>query len=440
MINPHDIVNKTFDAYNRNEKLAIEDFPNNVLSVFSPNHFLVSNFSVQLTKPLDVWKYFDSMHENKIGQHFSQDLGGYLEEQEMVLIENVAKKYSEYVKSFNRKTTPIGISGMISSISTLRILKIKKTQWGITRPLRVLEVGPGSGMLGLLLSENTGINHTMFDVTNAFAIHICSLYNFLFGKDFRDLSYVPHINYKSKEVLDLINDSSKITFLPWWHFLNTNLSLPKYDVIIMNHCFFEIQRKALLFILKRLGSSSERQLIISSYWGSNEVNKYDNEDIKKLEKRFDIREERIVSKKTGVHKNIYIPRTMNLYSYKFLPSNNDISFFHKNIESRLGYDLIKESKIFFNFKDILKKIVPKYFHSYLRYFFRFFKSNKFYTPIIIGVHKLNNPNINNIQEDIFPKVDFEEFKLRIKNIESINGLASFTEDDLFGYYIGSKED
>ena len=39
------------------------------------------------------------------------------------------------------------------------------------------------------------------------------------------------------------------------------------------------------FILKRLGSSSERQLIISSYWGSNEVNKYDNEDIKKLDTR-----------------------------------------------------------------------------------------------------------------------------------------------------------
>jgi hypothetical protein len=78
---------------------------------------------------------------------------------------------------------------MISSISTIRsLIAISKQK---KKKLKVIEIGPGSGMLGLLANW-FNINYTSFDITNAFAIQVCTLYKFLFDKDFLDLSSISY--------------------------------------------------------------------------------------------------------------------------------------------------------------------------------------------------------------------------------------------------------
>lgn len=208
----------------------------------------------------------------------------------MKAIESIAGNYSNYTRFFNRKTVPLGISGIISNISTIRAILAKQHE--LKKPLSIFEIGPGSGMLGLL-AKYFGINYTSFDITNSFAIHNSCLYTILFEKNFNNLGSIENKN--CTEAQKLLDSKASITFLPWWFFLNLDLSLPKYDIIIMNHCFYEIQKKALAFIFNRLGSHLDRQLVICSYWGSNKFNNYSQKDLFLIERQFDIKREIIFS-------------------------------------------------------------------------------------------------------------------------------------------------
>ena len=285
----HKIINDIFNKYNENEKLARKDYPNYILRSFFANTFLGYNFNISPDSPSDLWKFFDCMQEFTVNKYFKNDCNGYLTPDEMKAIESIAVNYSNYTRFFNRKTVPLGISGIMSNISTLRSILAKQEE--LKKPLSIFEIGPGSGMLGLL-AKYFGINYTCFDITNSFAIHNSCLYTILFGKDFNNLGSVENKN--CTEAQKLLDSKASITFLPWWHFLNVDLSLPKYDIVIMNHCFYEIQKKALAFIFNRLGSHFVRQLVICSYWGSNKFNNYTQDDLVAIEEENNIKHEIIL--------------------------------------------------------------------------------------------------------------------------------------------------
>jgi hypothetical protein len=320
--NPLEVAGEIFSIYNQNEKLALKEFPNYKLRAFYPITFLRYNFPITANAPEEIFKYLDTMQENQINKHYFNDLDGYLLQDEMKAIENIATSVSTYAKFFNKRTVPIGIGHMISSISTIRsLLAIQKQKK--KNKLNVIEIGSGSGMLGLLANQ-FNINYTSFDITNAFAIQVCTLYKFLFDKDFLDLSSIPcpsNFDREKKTVKasddnikwlnEKIQEDNKMTFIPWWHFLNEeNINLPRYDLVIMNHCFFEIKEIANRYIFKRFNQNDERQLVLCSYWGSSEFTGYTNNTICNLELEFNIRQEKIISSN-----NVYIPKTINLFSY-----------------------------------------------------------------------------------------------------------------------------
>ena len=429
-----EIISNIFKRYNENEKLAVKDFSNYTLRTFLPNTFLRYNFSTHLNSPEEIWKFFDTMQEFRVNKYFKNDLNDYLTEYEMKAIEIIAINLSNYTKFFNRKTIPLGISQIISSISTLRSLLVKQEE--LKRKLNIIEIGPGSGMLGLL-AKYFEINYTAFDITNAFAIHQTCLYKILFGEDFNDLGSVKNKNYI--EAQKLLDKKTSITFLPWWHFLNTDLSLPKYDIIVMNHCFFEIQKKALQFIFNRLGSHLERQLVICSYWGSNKFNNYTQDDLVAIEEENNIKHEIIFSSN-----DIYIPKTIALFSYNLNKNPKDFNFLEQNINCRLGFENY-QIKLNINFLEKLKiftrKILPKLVYITLSLILnKIFRKKKY--PLVIGknYYKIHNENIqifsNNKYSNI--KISFDQFLSRVRKIEKSNNKPSFTEDELFGNYINSK--
>jgi len=411
------IINNKFKIYNKNERLAYKDFPIYKLRAFSPSTFQKYNFPEKLFSDYEIWKYLDSQQEFRIGEYFNNHLK-YLTDSEISAIESVAKKYSKYSKFFNRRTIPIGINHMISSVSTIRsLLSYQKN-----KSLNVLEIGPGSGMLGLL-ANYFKINYSAFDITNAFSIHIMSLYSFLFKKNFKDFGLIP---FSNKEITH--KNNTDLSFFPWWHFLNTKFSLPKFDFIIMNACFFEIEEKALHFIFNRLGSHEQRQNVLINDWGSKVFSKFDNEKIIKMESAFNIKKEQIAN-----YDNIHIPETQCLFSYKLSSKPLDFDTAAKNVELRLGYELdLKNKKLRedntkekFAFK-VIKKIKNL-----------LFRLQEIKIPKVLGVNNIiiNKSNKNNNLK----KIDYNQFLLRIKKIEKLNGKPCFTEDELFGYYINSKE-
>ncbi len=403
------IIKDKFKIYNKNEKLAYKNFPIYKLRVFSPNTFQKYNFQTKLSSDYEIWKYLDSQQEFRIKEHFNHLK--YLTENEMDAIESIAKKYSKYTNFFNRKTIPIGINHMISSISTIRsLLSYQKN-----KSLNILEIGPGSGMLGLL-ANYFKINYSAFDVTHAFSIHIMSLYSFLFKKNFKDFGSMPLSNKK------IIKEKNiNLSFIPWWHFLNTKFFLPKYDFIIMNACFFEIEEKALYFIFNRLGEHGERQNVLINDWGSKVFSKLNHEKILRMELALNIKKEQILN-----YNNIYIPETQNFFSYKLSSKPLNFETVAKKIESRLGY-----------LEDLKKEEVKKY--------------NRYICdPVLIsmGLRDINKPKIIGIENTItsnsykinkLKKIDYNQFLLRVKKIEKLNGKPCFTEDELFGYYINSKD-
>jgi hypothetical protein len=312
----------------------------------------------------------------------------------------------------------------------------------------VIEIGSGSGMLGLLANQ-FNINYTSFDVTNAFAIQLCTLYKFLFDKDFLDLSSIScSSNFdKAKKTVkasddnikwlnEKIQEDNKMTFIPWWHFLNEeNINLPKYDLVIMNHCFFEIKEMANRYIFKRLNQNDERQLVLSSYWASNEFSQYTDKSIYNLELEFNIRQEKIISSN-----NVHIPKSINLFSYKNSVKFSNFEFFEKNINQRLGFKAINsshKSKIFYKLKHkILLKYIPFIFDLYV-YFFK-----KKLIPRVLGkkLSQISDEYVIYSKNDHknFNKIDYKLFVLKIENIEKLNNAPSFSEDEFFCNQINNK--
>ena len=417
MTSVNKIIKSKFNIYNKNEKIAYKNFPIFKLRAFSPSTFQKYNFPDKLSSDYEIWKYLDSQQEFRIVEYFNDHLK-YLTDDEMKAIESVAKKYSEYSKFFNRGTIPIGINQMISSISTIRsLLSYQKS-----KSLNVLEIGPGSGMLGLL-ANYFKINYSAFDITNAFSIHIISLYTFFFKKKFKDFALIP---FSNKDIVHKKN--TNLSFIPWWHFLNTKFALPKFDFIIMNACFFEIDEKALYFIFNRLGAHGQRQNVLINDWGSKVFSRLNNEKIIKMESAFNIKKEQIIN-----YNNIHIPETQCFFSYKLSSKPLDFETATKKVELRPGYELdLKNKKLKIdNVKEkFFFKIIKKVKNLLLR-------EQEIKEPKVLGVNNIiiNKSNKNNNLK----KIDYNQFLLRIKKIEKLNGKPCFTEDELFGYYLDSKE-
>ena len=412
------------DSYNKSELSAKRNIPIYLAQCFYPHHFGSDNFLTNVNHVSEMWKFADSMQEFRTGYYCSTVMKCF-SEAELSLIKKISLDYGNLIKMFNRKTIPIGINHQLSSIPSLRILKQLKDKLGESPS--VFEVGGGSGMLGHMC-HGLGYRYTGFDNTQSFYTFTSTMYKKMYGDKFYDThnSTISDVNKNPKY------REHPITMIPWWNFVNTDFSLPKFNVVIMNHCFFEISKKAMAFILTRLSYENKgRTYLIVSGWGSGNRTQLEKSFLLWLEKEFDFRKEEFCGDP------LINPDGTVLLSFQ---KKSVDDFRSVPVEKRLN---MKTNKTF-NFKK-----VSNYIPTNLRPFVQFVKNSyrklkKIFNiflakqkPTILGVRKPNliKSEINLLEYNL----NFSNIIKLIKEIESDLGKPSYTEDELLGFYIDRND-
>jgi hypothetical protein len=125
-------------------------------------------------------------------------------------------------------------------------------------PLRIFEIGPGSGYLGLLLA-NDGHQYFAMDAAQAFYLYQKKLWSDIFGSDYFDYS-----ESTSRP------DTAKVTHIPWWQFANLSIPIPDVDVVTINHALTEMHPQAVKTIFTRLYSAwgdTDKKLVLAEGTG-----------------------------------------------------------------------------------------------------------------------------------------------------------------------------
>ena len=131
-------------------------------------------------------------------------------------------------------------------------------------PLRILEIGPGSGYLGLLLAND---EHQYFamDAAQAFYLYQKKLWSDIYAADYFDYS-----ESSSRP------DSAKVTHIPWWQFANLSTPIPDVDIVTINHALCEMHPQAVKIIFARLYAAwgdTDKKLVLAESWGYDYFNR-----------------------------------------------------------------------------------------------------------------------------------------------------------------------
>ena len=126
------------------------------------------------------------------------------------------------------------------------------------RPLRILEIGPGSGYLGMLLA-NDGHQYFAMDAAQAFYLYQKKIWSDIYGADYFDYS-----ESSSRP------DTTKATHIPWWQFANLSIPIPDVDFVTINHALAEMHPQAVKTIFARLYSAwgdTDKKLVLAESLG-----------------------------------------------------------------------------------------------------------------------------------------------------------------------------
>lgn len=142
----------------------------------------------------------------------------------------------EFTKSLGKKLIPI--NSLTRAFISYRA--IKSLYASSNEPIRVFEIGHGSGYLGLLCGLS-GFSYSSIVITKNLTTFQNSLWNFA--------------NIKVRFAGD-VGDYSKYDFLqiPWWEWSNPRTTLPEREIVVTNHVIKEMTPLTLRFTIRRVTS------------------------------------------------------------------------------------------------------------------------------------------------------------------------------------------
>ena len=240
------------DQYNQAERAGRATVSNRVIESFSLEVFNATGYPCRIENESELWRYHDVMQEGRFKDNLR--LVGKYTDNEFELITKTAKQ----ILGFSERHLPIRNSGkhaLTRSLYQYQLLMKNRPHDG---PLRILEIGPGSGYLGLLLA-NDGHTYFAMDSAQAFYLYQKKLWSDLYGSDYFDYS-------ESTSRLD----TAKVTHIPWWQFANLSIPIPDVDVVTINHALTEMHPQAVKTIFARLYSAwgdTNKKLVIAESWG-----------------------------------------------------------------------------------------------------------------------------------------------------------------------------
>ena len=240
------------DEYNKAERAGRATVSNRAIESFSLELWNTLGYPFKVDSESELWRYHDSMQDGRFKENLR--LIGSYSEHEFDLITRTAKQ----ILSFSERELTIRNSGkhaLTRSLYQYQLLMKNRPHDG---SLRILEIGPGSGYLGLLLA-NDGHQYFAMDAAQAFYLYQKKLWSDIYGSDYYDYS-----ESSSRP------DTTKVTHIPWWQFANLSIPIPDVDVVTINHALTEMHPQAVKTIFARLYSAwgdTDKKLVLAESWG-----------------------------------------------------------------------------------------------------------------------------------------------------------------------------
>ena len=240
------------DKCNQAERSGRATVSNREIESFSLEVFNSLGYPCRIDSEAELWRYHDVMQEGRFKENLR--LIGSYSEHDFDLVTKTAKQ----ILSFSERHLPIRNSGKHAPTRSLYQFQLLMKHRPHDGPLRILEIGPGSGYLGLLLA-NDGHQYFAMDAAQAFYLYQKKLWSDIYGADYFDYS-----ESSSRP------DTVKVTHIPWWQFANLSIPIPDVDVVTINHALAEMHPQAVKTIFARLYSAwgdTDKQLVLAEGLG-----------------------------------------------------------------------------------------------------------------------------------------------------------------------------
>jgi len=240
------------EKYNQAERAGRATVSNRAIESFSLEVFNAIGYPCRIEDESELWRYHDVMNEGNFQAYLP--LIANFSENEFELITKTAGQ----ILSFSERHLPIRNSGKHALMRSLHQYRLLMKNRPNDDPLRIFEIGPGSGYLGLLLA-NDGHQYFAMDAAQAFYLYQKKLWSDTYGSDYFDYS-----ESSSRP------DTAKITHIPWWQFANLSIPVPDVDIVTINHALTEMHPQAVKTIFTRLYSAwgdTEKKLVLAEGTG-----------------------------------------------------------------------------------------------------------------------------------------------------------------------------
>ena len=240
------------DKYNQAEREGRSTVSNRAIEAFSLELWNTLGYPFKVNDESELWRYHDVMQEGRFEANLR--LISKYTDHEFELITKTAKQ----ILSFSERHLPIRNSGKHALTRSLYQYQLIMKNRPHDGPLKILEIGPGSGYLGTLLA-NDGHQYFAMDAAQAFYLYQKKLWSDIYGSDYFDYS-----ESSSRP------ENAKITHIPWWRFANLSIPLPEVDIVTINHALAEMHENAVKTIFARLYAmwgDDDKKLVIAETLG-----------------------------------------------------------------------------------------------------------------------------------------------------------------------------
>lgn len=250
------------NRYERAENTAMACLPNRVIEAFSPVTFLEYGYPMRIRSIDELWRYVDVMHEGRESYITQYLLGGKLNHKEVDFFQRAVRLVWETSDRLFRKPA-FAAEAILRALYQYRVIK----SFGIEGGKKIIEIGPGSGYLGLFLTWD-GFRYISTEVTQPFYLWQHALYQQA-GEQFSDLLEIMPSNLKLKDFLD-----SPLVHVPWWHWANREVlsDLPRVDIVAANHVLCEMNQMSSKYLaaISNCFLADDGSILVEG-WGHDEL-------------------------------------------------------------------------------------------------------------------------------------------------------------------------
>lgn len=208
------------ERYAAAERTGRSRVPNRAIEAFGLEWWNVAGYPYRIESLDELWRYHDSMHEGRYKANL--DLIGKITSADADLCATAA----DVIYKFSASRFPFATPARDALTRALyQFLLLRDRLRTTSPPWTILEIGPGSGYLGLLLGLS-GQQYRAVEAAQAFFTYQSELWRFAFGDGYSD-------GLSGRE-------SAQVSHVPWWTFNEVGFALPTLDAATCNHALAEM--------------------------------------------------------------------------------------------------------------------------------------------------------------------------------------------------------